>query len=666
MNSSHFIHRHRDSAHRRGFTLVEMLVSVALVLLLMTIFATVFQVATESVRTQRGIAENDSKVRQLTTILRADIGKRSMRTVLPFFPGEVSGTSPTSFGDRSGYFTVSTNRSDNGMDDVLQFTVNSTILDDYSDTTEFVGKGEQLVDRSGTDAPLTDTNLLLSTTLNQPDVDDDNLNANATASSAAAEITYFIRGGNLYRRVLLIRDPIPLAAATLGAQPANSTPTDLFAGLDNSSNYDGQFQLPRLAAGPVRADLVTDDFWRHFDFSAYVDISDKSTPPNTNLDFGAQFIGFDALTNGDNDPLAVSLGKPHYRYGYDFVTGRPREYLSSTGLFMGRFLQAETSASNFNYPQQHSVKEGTGSADPTVLANRLEDNGAAANGNPLDITVEYVTNQYDVISVFDGVDGASSNGRGGPRAVEDLLLANVHEMRIEVFDDRLGRYVPMSHSYSVPGGEAGDYHISRRVNASAGPVHSSVTPAVFDTWHPRFNRDLDLSSTVEDTERHPPYKAYTVYPPAAPDGPSPAGMPAPVPDSINSSTNLDFWQPGVEYAVGDVTFASFANINGINGFEWFSDGAGVVPDGVAPEGFDLIFECVAIDDPDSNNLGFTGGTEPTWSHTPGRLVTDNQVTWLVRDNRRPLKSIRIQLRFMNQQSGRMRQLTLDLSLQDES
>ena len=50
---------------RSGFTLVEMLVSVALVLLMMSLFASIFSMASGSVSTQRGISNHDQKARAL-------------------------------------------------------------------------------------------------------------------------------------------------------------------------------------------------------------------------------------------------------------------------------------------------------------------------------------------------------------------------------------------------------------------------------------------------------------------------------------------------------------------------------------------------------------------------------------------------------------------------
>ena len=64
---------------RGGFTLVEMLVSVALVLLIMTLFAQAFGIAAGSIKKQRGLAENDQRARSMVTILLGDLKKRTFR-----------------------------------------------------------------------------------------------------------------------------------------------------------------------------------------------------------------------------------------------------------------------------------------------------------------------------------------------------------------------------------------------------------------------------------------------------------------------------------------------------------------------------------------------------------------------------------------------------------
>ncbi|MGV2336487.1 MAG UNVERIFIED_CONTAM: type II secretion system GspH family protein [Planctomycetaceae bacterium] len=130
-----------------GFTLVEMLVSVALVLLMMTLFSSIFSMATNSVSTQRGISQNDQRARALTTLIRADFAHRTFRYPLPFAPGENAATSPTPFSSRSGYLYISTNDPYSGLDDLVQFTVSSDILTEDPDSSPYFGKAQMLSDR---------------------------------------------------------------------------------------------------------------------------------------------------------------------------------------------------------------------------------------------------------------------------------------------------------------------------------------------------------------------------------------------------------------------------------------------------------------------------------------------------------------------------------------
>src|SRR4029077_12961807 len=89
-----------------GFTLVEMLVAVAVVVVMMTLFATIFGMATSTMGKQKGLAENDQRVRLVIAMLRNDLNGttkdrdtgnqkqiRSFRTLIPFAANE-SGTNP--------------------------------------------------------------------------------------------------------------------------------------------------------------------------------------------------------------------------------------------------------------------------------------------------------------------------------------------------------------------------------------------------------------------------------------------------------------------------------------------------------------------------------------------------------------------------------------------
>src|SRR5262245_23723803 len=63
---------------RGGFTLVEMLVAVGLVVMMMTLFAQIFSMCTGTMATQKGISENDQRVRMVSTLLRGDLKNRTM------------------------------------------------------------------------------------------------------------------------------------------------------------------------------------------------------------------------------------------------------------------------------------------------------------------------------------------------------------------------------------------------------------------------------------------------------------------------------------------------------------------------------------------------------------------------------------------------------------
>ena len=111
--------------HRRnqiaGFTLIEVLVTLALTMIMMLLFAQIFQIAGNFVTRQKGIGENDQSARILTTVLKTDLEARSMRFLAPFHPG-MSQLGSDDNQNRLGYFYVSENNPMDDTDDVLQFT----------------------------------------------------------------------------------------------------------------------------------------------------------------------------------------------------------------------------------------------------------------------------------------------------------------------------------------------------------------------------------------------------------------------------------------------------------------------------------------------------------------------------------------------------------------
>ena len=657
---------HRDT--RAGFTLVEMLVSVTLVLLMMTMFAQIFSVATSSVSKQRVISENDQKARSISTVIRGDVAKRTFTYPFPFYPGEDSATSPTPFGSRAGYIYLNTNDPASFADDFLQFTVDSRLLTQNKDATEYYGKAASLADFNDTGG----NRASLPSSPNQPDVDGGSLSPDYSSSSPAAQVAYFIRNGNLYRRVVLIRNPIDIAGKELDSQPTSLLGNDFFAGDATNRLFEVFGPNPYPTNGAYGTNRYN-DFELFFDFSA---TAATATGP-------AKFLGMKALSNELASAGAANeaFGNPRFRYGFNQFTGQSREYtrrgdptvmadLSSRG-FIGRFTLAETSTPAFNWPQRPSTVEllstqqWTNADSATLLGNG---NPYDVNGCPLSLNLE-----TGMIEQFNGKDDTTEttvDGRGGPRQMEDLLLANVQEMRLEVWDNRASRFVvPGYGSVSDPDSFVGDYHIRRNLQHDAGngrfiygPLapyliagtlrDSDRQPHVFDTWHPRVDVDFsgDGIGVVGLHEVLPPYMPYRFYPPrrnaadATQRGPSSALMPD------DAAVNRGYWLPNTGYSVGDVVFTQWkdATALGGNNDNLFSF------DEVDEPKFLIAYRCV------SNGTSSSVITGSPSASAPGQRISDGTTLWESFDNRVPLTTIRMTLRYINETSGDPRQLTLVL------
>ena len=123
----------------RAFTLVEMMIAVALVLLIMTMFAEIFQIATSSLSKQRGLSENDQRARLLNTVVRADLDKRSFRDVIPFTSNQDTRQLGGLLLRRTGYWYYAENDPSDDTDDVLQFTTQVSNRSQSTDTTPYLG-----------------------------------------------------------------------------------------------------------------------------------------------------------------------------------------------------------------------------------------------------------------------------------------------------------------------------------------------------------------------------------------------------------------------------------------------------------------------------------------------------------------------------------------------
>ena len=678
---------------RHGFTLIEMLIAVTLVLLMMVLFAEIFGLAGESMTLQQAIADGDQQVRSFTTVLRADLQKRTMRTAVPFDPVEDPDYAGVPFADRQGYFYLSLNDPDNAGDNLLQFTVRSTILDENGDETPYYGRSSGLVQRTdmmGTAVTVNAANNI-SRNPQQPEHDDGELATNFTASSSAAEVCYYLRGGRLYRRLVLIRNPLTVSGTNSpeprltwdspGNQPI-PTPIEFLrhyppsAGVPAQTNAGAYLRYTSSSTPPVDSD----DYWNDFDNGAYRSLILDPGGSGSLVPDGARLTGVGLLDNArmitatEAPPLALTTGPNALirtiRFGFDQANGISREFShadpSAAGFaFLGRFTLEEMSNLDFNFPQNPSTNVNVGGA-----------------GNPL----SYV----DYPAAVDSVpipDGTVDDFTGGNRRGQDLLLSNVHGFEIEVWDDRLGRFVQPGHSQTTTGGELGDYHrarnlhlINSKLQVPGDPVAWNVGQSarwgyrIFDTWHPQ--NDLDGSAATTD-DRLPPYRAMTFYPPTNPNGPY---------------TNRGRWQPATQYNSGDIVFPVSDPTQGPNGSQKphdFSFYYLCVESGVSPPDEDINRNDVLDPGEDTNGNSILDG-EPGWPTVNratfygkredqnqngtldpgedfnGNGTLDGEPHWIALRNVRPLRAIRVRVRFYHESSARMRQVSIVHSLTGEN
>src|SRR5262249_28278623 len=108
-------HHKQRTMDRRGVTLVEMLVTVAVLVIIMTILVQIFQAATGSVSAAQAYQQLDDQLRRLDGIIRADLEGVTARFTPPLDPAQ-----------NLGYFEYGENefadiQGEDG-DDYLRFT----------------------------------------------------------------------------------------------------------------------------------------------------------------------------------------------------------------------------------------------------------------------------------------------------------------------------------------------------------------------------------------------------------------------------------------------------------------------------------------------------------------------------------------------------------------
>lgn len=464
------------SGRRAGFTLVEMLVATALIVLIMTMFATIFGMATQAMSQQKGMAELDQTTRTWTTMLSGDIHYRTMQRVMPYRPGQPTSSpfDPNIYTPEHhrGYFYIAENDKDDQTDDVLQFTIevdNAAIspkhpfprLKDAQKNDPF------MYGRTATLQPG------LTTEPNQPEMDDGQYDlltgapvSNGTGLSTIAEVAYFLRNGNLYRRQLLVRESY--------VDPNNPSQ-------EPAATVNGNYDPADLVAPTAEQGIA---FWRDFDYSAFFHPTSGHVRFHTKNSLKNENPPTDTV-----DGFPLSLAVPHLRFGHTLHSngggatyGVPREHLDYSTTppseFIGRYTAQECAEEDFGYPGKIPTGPSGNPANPMDRATPLA----------LDTTT-YLVARYS--------DETPPQRRG-----EEILLTNVHEFDIKVYDDGMTnpKFVDLGHSETD-----GFYQASDQQNPHYGNR--------FDTWHP----GLPAGSADYATPYYPTSGSYAATPLGSPE-----------------------------------------------------------------------------------------------------------------------------------------------------
>ncbi|MBX3444529.1 MAG: prepilin-type N-terminal cleavage/methylation domain-containing protein [Planctomyces sp.] len=585
----------------RGFTLVEMLVATALVLLMLMLFAQIFGTAVGSMRNQQAQAQNDQKARAVDTQLRSDLAKATFRQprvkgvygLVPLTP-----TGPIDAARQRGFLYFSENNHHDPSDNVLHWTIDLRVND--RDPTPGILRGRAAIVGGAAD-------------LNQPEYDD-GLFGNGIGESPAAEVAYFVRDGNLYRRQLLLREPptptAPVSPSRFSAQPGiGPTGAEL---IPPDTINDRLFVGPYTTPAPLRS------FWNDFDYSTWnwARDEDGDGTPET---FWLMFNGVDSLQNtigATPFPIAV----PQHRFGHFPDSGQPIEFAAPYG-FIGRYTHEETSNPGFAYP-------GASHVPPAAALDSFVDGPRSGEDLILSGVEAFEIDVWD-----DGFSEPDLNGNGVLDGFEDVNGNGVRDLLPPQWVE-LGHETDLGYFRAIAGVRNPTHG---RQNTGYGAL-GVPDNRCFDTWHPL------AASGVADMDGlfHPPFaplRVPVVFDPGT----------GPLPTSAH-------WAPLAGVPIGQLFFPGVEdiNLNGIDDGDDDRNGNGIL-DPADPTFYYAVIGFLNPADPSTHATGFR---QPEWPREPGQTLVDGGVIWKCFDNRIGLQMIRITIRYRDPGANLPRQMTI--------
>lgn len=697
----------RPSRGRGGFTLIEMMVTLALTLIMMVLFAQIFQIAGNFVTRQKGIGENDQTARILTTVLKNDLEARTMRVMAAFQPtGSVSLPSQT-YTSRRGYFYYSENNPLDDTDDVLQLTVDLSKLPVTNplSTGQMYGAAQNLplpwqsgttyaanalVRPSGKTSTTQPTGYVyknmgaaltsggtepnwdggsgpfpdgtgswtqVSSAVDQPDGDDGvianiagtptinpaNASPNNTGASQYAEVAWYLRHGTLYRRALLIRNPYDLGGDA-GSQPQDTTATPLI-----------QSQYPPVG--------YSNTFWNDFDYSARIQLQTgvAADSGNSSIFNGVAFHGNGSPESSlDNTPAGIITvpppppgTNPAMPMGPPWPLGRPDN----------RFGHDQTNGTmTLTAPQTgNGAPREYDSGTPPVFFGRytheetsntsflFPGNLPSPGTSPAGLSPMAQSTNVTV----DPTGRVVTQYQGGPRRGEEIIATNVLAFDIKILDN----------FYSEPAGS--DLNRNGVNETTPGPAFADVghtgTTGVF--------RQQAINSILPP----PTTNAAVAYGPHAASSFSPYTYTTTVGSNTytyNYNNIFDTWHPQFDFDGDQIAdpppYTGLPNANdGItspyNGAPhpyWtasqaYTSGTVVIPPSASGVVNGYQYVCVSP--------GTSGATQPFSSQDlAGAVIQDaNNVQWLCQA---PVQAIQITIKYLDPSQNLLRQVTIVQSL----
>jgi prepilin-type N-terminal cleavage/methylation domain-containing protein len=694
----------------RGFTLIEVMVTLALTLIMMSLFAQIFQKTGDFVTRQKGIGENDQSARIVTTVLKTDLQARTMRYLAPFHPNmQAMPDDPK----RQGYFYYSENNPMDDTDDVIQFTIGLTNANlpttnpnsngqvnglatnlplpwqpntvyaagayvrpagstgnasptgyVYQTTAGLTSGGTEPNWSNATGPPnpppllpgqtVTDgtgTWTAIASAIDQPDGDDGvmsylsssgletvnppNVAPNNAGASQYAEVAYFLRHGNLYRRVLLIRNPYNNSISAPSSQPLTTTGASLIPGTyPPTTGY-------------------ANTFWGDFDYAA-------RALPVTGGGTGVAFLGTTSNENSlaNINPGTYPIGRPDNRFGFDqvyntpavgtqTVNGAPREYALSfnsaansyngtppTPVFFGRYTDEETSNTNFLFP-----------------GNLPQVGGVATSPMGWNSVLGLDSTNY-TMWLLNGTPPtpppAKTPFSTGSRRGEDILLTNVVSFDVKIWDNHYSEVTTTGTQFDwnrngiIDSGPAfadvghlaasGDFQQANNIFPVYGPnVETPYAVPGAGVWAPTYTypsngANLNYNNVFDTWFRYYNYDNL----PRTYDSADTASLYAPPPYRARLGNP---WAAGHVYNVNDVVYSSADSANG------------------------NVYQCTA-----NTATMMSGATEPfLLSDAVNSTIADGNVTWTV-ESPAAVQAIQITVKYLDPTQNLLRQVTIVQSL----